>query len=470
MDEKKEKTAGTVTEKKAVTLNKMGTMPIGKLIFTMALPPIFSMLIQAIYNIVDGIIVSGIEEAALTAVTLVAPVQFLLVALGAGTGVGINSLIARRLGEKKQDEANTVATTGFILAFVNYIVFLIFGLFFTEPFAIAFAKGDMQVVAYAVPYCRITCVGSIFANYLFVVEKIVQATGNMVQPMICSLLSAAVKIILNPCLVKGLGFFPELGIRGAAIATCVGQAFGIALLLFFFFTKKQQVHIRFKGFRFRKDIVKNIYIVGGPAIIMQSISSFMQMGLNTILMPLSSTAVAVLGAYFRLQNFVFMPMFGLNQGLVPICGYNYGARNKARLMEAYKKGLMTAIIIGIVGFVVFQFLSAQLMSLFEPSTEMMSLGIHALKIISFSFIPAAYGICTSNLFQATGHGFYSLICSMFRQLVGILPLAVLFSKIGGVDLVWLAIPMAEIIAMIFCTAFLVKLYKNKIKPLDEVKN
>ncbi|MBE6031936.1 MAG: MATE family efflux transporter [Clostridiales bacterium] len=461
----KEKTVGTVNEKKAVTLNKMGTMPIGKLIFTMALPPIFSMLIQAVYNIVDGIVVSGIEEAALTAVTLVAPVQFLLVALGAGTGVGINSLIARRLGEKRQDEANTVATTAFILAFVNYIVFLVFGLFFTELFVNAFAKGDMQVAAYAVPYCRITCVGSIFANYLFIVEKVVQATGNMVQPMICSLLSAAVKIILNPCLVKGLGFFPELGIRGAAIATCVGQACGIALLLYFFFAKKQQVHIRIKGFRFRKDIVKNIYIVGGPAIIMQSISSFMQMGLNTILMPLSSTAVAVLGAYFRLQNFVFMPMFGLNQGLVPICGYNFGARNKARLMEAYKKGLLTAFVIGVVGFVAFQFFSQPLMTLFDPSDDMMAMGIHALKIISFCFIPAAFGICTSNLFQATGNGFYSLICSMFRQLVGILPLAILLSKIGGVDYVWAAIPLAEIIAVVICSLFLAKLYKTKIKPL-----
>lgn len=444
--------------------NKMGVMSEGRLLLTMSVPAILSMLIQAFYNVIDSIFVAQLGENALTAISLVFPVQMLLVAVGVGTGVGINSLIARRLGERNVDSADDAATHGFILAVVNWIVFAVFGLFFVKPFLSAFSDST-PVIEYGAQYLSIITVFSLFLMIQLNIEKILQATGNMVLPMICSLAGAIVKIVLNPLLVFGLLGAPELGISGAAIATVVGNFVAMTLGLTLLIGRTHEVSIRFKGFRLKAQTLKDIYIVGVPAIAMQSIGSVMVAGLNGILIQYSQAAVAVLGVYFRLQNFIFMPVFGMMQGAMPIFGFNFGAKKKDRLLRSFNWTMLFSASLMLTGTIIFMIFPVAFMELFNASDEMMSIGVRALRILSLCFVPAAFGITNSTLFQALGHGILSLLVSLLRQLILILPLAWLIGHYIGLDAIWFSFPLAECFAIIASALFLKYVYKKEIKDL-----
>ena len=461
------------TQKKDITTqpaqaageNKMGILPIRPLLLSMAWPAILSMTISALYNIVDSIFVAKLSEDALTAVSIVNPIQMLIIALSVGSGVGINSLIARRLGAHRQEEADQAASTGLRIGVFNYLVFLLIGVCFTGIFVSGYAEKGSEIYTQAVIYMQIVCIGSFFLNMQVVFEKILQSTGNMIAPMICSLTGAVINIILDPILIFGLLGAPRLEVAGAAIATITGQLFGMLVGAFIIFKGEHLVSIQVRGFKFNWEIVADIYKVGLPSIVMQSIGSMMIIFYNMILVVYSTTAVAVLGVYFKIQSCVFMPVFGLNQGAMPIMGYNYGAAKKDRLMQTYKEALKIALLVMALGLLLFQALPKQLLLMFDASTDMLAIGIPALRIISLCFLPAAFGIITGTLFQGTGHGVYSLLCSVIRQLIGILPLAFILIRIGGVTLSWASFPLAELLGLAYSALMLQRLYKNEISKL-----
>ncbi|MBR3376003.1 MAG: MATE family efflux transporter [Firmicutes bacterium] len=449
-----------------VTENKMGYMPIRPLMISMSLPAIISMTINALYNIVDSYFVARISEDALTAVSIIMPLQMMIIAVGVGTGVGINSLISRRLGARRQEDADKAATTGILLGVCNWMVFMLVGLLLPGAFVSAYAKPGTYIYEAATQYLMIVFCGSFFIFVQVNLEKILQATGNMKAPMICSMSGAITNVILDPIMIFGLLGFPKLGVVGAAIATVIGQVVGFTIgVCILFGGKNHLVNIRFKGFRPEKRIIKEIYQVALPSIIMQSIASVMNVLYNMILVAYSTTAVAVLGVYFKIQSFVFMPVFGLNQGVLPIIGFNYGARNKERVKEARKEGIRLALFFMVIGLILFQTIPDKLLLIFDASPKMLEYGVPALRIISLNFIPAAFGIMNGTVFQATGHGVYSLICSFIRQLVGIVPFAYLLAKIGGVTLSWFSFPIGEVLGLIYSFAMLNKLMKNEIDAL-----
>ena len=449
-----------------VTENKMGYMPIRPLMISMSLPAIISMTINALYNIVDSYFVARISEDALTAVSIIMPLQMMIIAVGVGTGVGINSLISRRLGARRQEDADKAATTGILLGVCNWLVFMLVGLLLPGAFVSAYAKPGTYIYEAATQYLMIVFCGSFFIFVQVNLEKILQATGNMKAPMICSMSGAITNVILDPIMIFGLLGFPKLGVVGAAIATVIGQVVGFTIgVCILFGGKNHLVNIRFKGFRPEKRIIKEIYQVALPSIIMQSIASVMNVLYNMILVAYSTTAVAVLGVYFKIQSFVFMPVFGLNQGVLPIIGFNYGARNKERVKEARKEGIRLALFFMVIGLILFQAIPDKLLLIFDASPKMLEYGVPALRIISLNFIPAAFGIMNGTVFQATGHGVYSLICSFIRQLVGIVPFAYLLAKIGGVTLSWFSFPIGEVLGLIYSFAMLNKLMKNEIDAL-----
>lgn len=445
--------------------NKMGTMPIKKLLMSMALPAILSMTINALYNVVDSIFVSRISEDALTAVSIVNPIQLMIIALSVGSGVGINSLISRRLGAKNQEEADKAASTSIRIGLFNYLIFLVIGLFFTGVFVSGYAEKDTYIYEAACQYFFIVCVGSLFINIQVVLEKVLQSTGNMVAPMLCSLTGAIVNIVLDPILIFGLLGMPEMGVAGAALATVAGQFCGMMVGITIVLKGEHLVTIKIRGFKLDWQIVKDIYKVGLPSIVMQSIGSIMIIFYNMILVAYSTTAVAVLGVYFKIQSFVFMPVFGLNQGAMPIMGYNYGARNRERLMSTYKEAFKVAIVVMTLGTILFQIFPKELLLLFDASDEMLKIGVPALRLISICFIPASFGIITGTLFQGTGHGMLSLYASLIRQLFGILPLAFILIRIGGVTLSWMAFPLAEILGVTYSALVFRWLYKKEISKL-----
>lgn len=446
--------------------NKMGTMPIGKLIATMSWPAVLSMLIQALYNIVDSIFVSMISEQALAAVTYIFPVQMLLIAIGVGTGVGINSLISRRLGAKHFEEANMAASHGYRLSFFNWIGFAIIGIVFSNIY-MNFFSNTSYIVESGVSYMRVITIGSLFVLVQVSTEKILQATGNMLFPMLCSIVGAVTNIILDPLLIFGIGPFPEMNVTGAAVATIIGQLFSMILGQILLFKKDHQVTVKVRGFKMDGRVVKDIYAVGLPAILMQAMMSVLQFGLNGILAGLSETAVAVNGVYGRLQSFIFMPVFGLNQGALPVMGYNYGARNKERLTKAFKVAFMAAFVIMAIGLILFQLLPNQLLSLFNASEGMYEIGVPALRTISLCFLPASFGILAASFFQATGHGVMSLWASLIRQMIGILPLAWILARTGGLELVWYAFPIAEIMGTVFSIIAMRYIFKKDIVKLND---
>lgn len=449
----------------AVPENKMGTMPMPKLLLTMSLPAICSMMLQAVYNIVDSFFVSRISEDAMAAVTLVFPVQMLIIAAGVGTGVGLNSLISRRLGAKRFADADSAATHGFLLVLVNWAVFFLFGFFCSRPFYTWYADDNIGLVDMATSYGTIVLCFSCFIFMQTTCEKILQATGKMVIPMVSNMIGCVVNIVLDPIMIFGLFGCPAMGVTGAAAATIIGQCVGMSVILVCFFKTKCDVHVSFRNFQFSMKTIKEIYTVALPGMIMQAIPSFVNMFLNMILIGFSVTAVSVLGVYFRLQSFIFMPTFGLTQGAMPIMGYNYGARNRKRLMSATVLCLISAAVIMVFGLIVFQTCPHQLMAMFDAGEEMMNMGVSAMRLLSLCFIPAAVGITFSTFFQALGHGIYSLFMTLIRQCIGIMPAAWVFSKMWGVIGVWISFPVAEFFGLIVAILFFVIVYKKEIKTM-----
>lgn len=444
--------------------NKMGSTPMLRLIISMSLPAIFSMLVQSLYNIVDSYFVSKISMDALTAVSLAFPIQQLMIAMAVGTGVGINSLVSRRLGEKRQREADLAACHGAILAFFTSLLFALFGLFGSRWFLGLFTQ-NANVIDLGTQYLSVVCICSFGSFVEIAFEKTLQATGNMIYPMLFMLVGCVTNIILDPILIFGLFGLPKMGILGAAVATVTGQILAMCYSLYVMFRKSHAVHVTFKGFRFHGTTIRDIYSVGIPSMIMQSISSFLVMGLNQILSAFSETAISVLGVYYKLQSFVFMPVFGLTHGLMPIMGYNYGARKKARLLSCLRIGLCIACGIMAVGTLLFWIFPAQLLTIFDGSGEMLAIGVPAFRSISLCFIPAAFGVIFSTIFQAVGRGKNSLFISVLRQLVIILPAAYLFSKIG-LRYVWYAFPLAEIISLVASLLLFSRFYKLHIHNLE----
>lgn len=443
---------------------RMGYMPVGRLLATMSGPAIFSMLINALYNIIDSIFVAQIGEDALTAVTIGGPIQFFMVSMGVGTGVGINSLISRRLGAKKFEDANNAANSGLKLAMFNWLIFLVFGIFFAKSFIEIFSN-DPSIVKQGVSYLSIVTVFSCFCMLELLLEKTFQATGNMVYPMITMITGALVNTIVDPILIFGLLGAPKLGVTGAAISTVFAQFVSMSVGIYFIKRKNTGLKVNLLDLKIDFKIVKEIYKVGAPSIIMQSLSSVMLFGINIILAAFSSTAVAVMGIYGRLQMFIFMPVFGINQGALPIMGYNFGAKSKKRLMDTYKLANIGAFTIMGVGLLIMQIFPDLLLKMFNASPEMYEIGIKALRSISWCFLPAGYGIITAGMMQATGYGFSSMWGSIIRQFFGILPLAYIFGKIGGLDLVWWAFPSAEILGLLYYMMFMYILNKRAFSKL-----
>ena len=446
--------------------NKMGTMPMLRLILSMSLPAMFSMTIMAMYNVVDSIFIGNYDQAGLTAISLAYPLQLFLIAASVGTAIGVNSLVSRKLGEKNYDQANAAATHGLVTCAFTYSVFLLLGLFAVKPFMGLFSA-DAHTVDCGVQYLRIVLCFSVFSTIQVMIEKTLQATGNMIYPMLFQLLGAVINIIFDPLLIFGIGFFPEFGVSGAAIATVFGQFCGMVFAVIILFRKNHEVKVSFKNFHLDGAMLKNIYAVGLPSIIMQSIGAIMMLGLNGIFMAAGSpVSVTVFGIYFKLQSFVFMPCFGLNQGVMPVIGYNYGARNKQRVYSALKCGIVIALIIMSVGVLLMWLIPDKLISMFGGGQELMDVGVPAFRIVSLCFLPAAVGIMFTTLFQAVGKGIRSLLMSVGRQLLILLPVAFLLSVTSGVQSVWFAFPIAEIGCLIMALCFFFDLVKRDFSKLS----
>ncbi len=448
--------------------NKMGFMPVNRLLISMSLPMMISMLVQALYNVVDSIFVSRINENALTAVSLAFPLQSLMIALATGTGVGMNALLSKSLGEKNFKKADKVAINGVFLAVVSYAVFLLVGLFAVKPFY-ASQTTDQQILTYGYQYLTIVCCCSFGIYSQFVFERMLQSTGKTFYTMITQTTGAVINIILDPILIFGYFGMPKMGVAGAAVATVIGQVIAAVFAFMINQKKNTEIHLAFKGFKPDKTIIGQIYAVGVPSIIMQAIGSVMTYGMNRILMVFTSTAAAVFGVYFKLQSFIFMPVFGLNNGMVPIIAYNYGAAKKDRLIKTMKLSIIYAVSIMLIGLLVFQFFPAQLFMLFDASETMLAIGIPALRIISLSFLFAGFCIVCGSVFQALGNGVYSMMVSIARQLIVLLPVAYLLSRLGNVDYVWWSFPIAEIISLVMTLVFLLLINKKIIRHIGEEK-
>ena len=446
------------------TENKMGVMPLNRLLISMSVPMMISMLVQALYNIVDSMFVAQLSENALTAVSLAFPAQNLMIAVATGTGVGVNAALSRNLGEKNFDRANRIADHALFLAAMSYIVFALFGLFFARQF-FRLQTDIEEIVDLGTTYLRVCTIASFGLFMEIACERLLQSTGKTIYSMYTQGLGAIINIVMDPILIFGLCGAPRMGVAGAAVATVVGQIVAAIVGLIVNIKCNHDIHIHRKNIRWDPIVAKEIYRVGIPSIIMQSISSVMTFGMNKILFVFTPTATAVFGAYFKIQSFVFMPVFGLNNGTVPIIAYNYGAGKPDRIMGTIKLAAVYATTIMLCGFAVFQLMPDKLLMIFSASDTMLSIGIPALRIISISFLFAGCSIVCTSLFQALGHGMLSLWISVFRQLVVLLPVAFIFARIGGLHTVWFAFPIAEAFAIIFSGVCLVHVYRKEIIPL-----
>lgn len=442
-------------EQTVKTENKMGTMPVNKLLVSMALPIVISMIVQAFYNVVDSIYVAKLSEDALTAVSLAFPIQNFMIAMGSGIGVGMNAVLSRALGEKHQAAADETAMQGVFLNMVSFFIFLIFGIFGAG----AFMRSQTDIASIyesGTQYVRICSVLSIgiFAQLTF--ERILQATGRTIYTMITQTTGAVINIILDPILIFGMFGLPKFGVAGAAYATVIGQC--VAGIFALILNLKKNTDINFKISNIKPDlrVLTKILEIGIPSVLMISIGSVMTYAMNKILIVFTPTAVAVFGVYFKLQSFVFMPIFGINNAMVPILAYNYGAGHKDRIHKTIKLSVMYAVIIMFLGLATFQLIPNKLLLLFNASDDMLSLGVYALRIVSLSYIFAGFCIIISSVCQAFGHGLYSLYISIGRQIVVLIPAAFILSKIGGLKLVWFSFPMAEIVAVLLSIFFLKK--------------
>ena len=452
--------ANPQTQSQAVQENKMGVMPVGRLLAGMAIPMMISMLVQAFYNVVDSVFVAQLNEDALNAVGMAFPLQNLMIAFGGGTAVGINALLSRSLGEKNQDMVDKAANTGIFLALCNFVIFALIGVFFARTFFELQAGGEQIIVDYGVDYASI-CLGlsiGIFSQFCF--ERLLQSTGRTTLAMITQLTGAVINIIMDPILIFGYFGFPRMEVAGAALATVLGQIVAAAMAIFMNFKFNPEVNIRLREIRWNRQVAGEIYRVGFPSIVMQSIGSVMVFGMNKILFSFTKTATAVFGAYFKLQSFIFMPVFGLNNGMVPIVAYNFGAARMDRLKKTVKLAACSAVGIMAVGLAIFQLAPEVLLGFFDASAEMNAIGSVALRIISISFLFAGFCIIAGSVCQAIGNPFYSLIVSVARQLVVLLPVAWLLAQTGRLELVWLAFPIAELMSLTLSTVFLRRTLKS----------
>ena len=442
--------------------NKMGTMPVKKLLFSMAIPMIASMLVQALYNIVDSAFVAKLSEDALSAVSLAFPMQNLMIAVATGTGVGVNALLSKNLGARRFEGANKAANISLFLAVINWIIFIFVGLFVSGIY-LRGQTSNAAIISQGETYLKICLVGSfgLFGQVTF--ERLLQATGRTVLSMISQLVGAIINIILDPILIFGLLGAPAMGVAGAALATIIGQFCGMFLGMYLCVTKNDEIKLRIKDALPTVAYLKQIYFVAIPSILMVSIGSIMVFGMNRILDGYTKTALAVFGSYFKLQSFIFMPVFGINNAMIPIIAYNYGARKRERILETMKTSAITATCIMIVGFAIFQIFPDKLLRIFDASDYMLEIGVPALRIISFSFILAGFNIVTGAVFQALGNGLYSLTVSICRQLLALLPIALVISIVfKDLSKIWFAFPLAELIAVILTFIFFNKLKSKKL--------
>lgn len=460
--------------------NKMGYMPENKLLLSMSIPMMLSMLIQALYNIVDGLFVAGIspEQYELTAVNLAFPAQNLMIAVSVGAGVGINALISRNLGIGNREKADKIAGQGLFLAILSYLLFATIGVALVRPYFnlmtadIAAEAGKTQVIEMGVKYLRICFIASFGLFCQVVHEKYMQSTGKTMLSMTIQTVGAILNIVLDPILIYGWFGLPAMGIAGAAYATVIGQIASALIGIYLQKTKNDEITLKFENVKPDIKIISEILKIGFPSILMNSIGSFMTASFNKIIMPLSKYAVNVFGIYFKLQSFIFMPVFGFNNGMISIVSYNYGARKKKRLIRTIKLGLIYAVSMMLFGFALFQIFPDVFLGMFNLSDEAINtVGIPALRTISISFIFAGFSIICSAVFQAFGYSLFSMFVSIGRQLVTLLPVAYLLSLTGNVNYVWWAYPTAEIVCVILSVIFYIYIYKKKIKPIpDEVNS
>lgn len=449
-----------------VTENKMGTMPIGKLVFNMSLPMMISMLVQALYNIVDSIFVAKLSENALTAVSLAFPLQTLLIAVATGTGVGMNALLSKSLGAHKYEEANKIAVNAALLYFLSYIVFLILGFTIVKPFYLSqIGNADVEIMDMGIDYLSTVMIFSFGLLGQIYFERLLTSTGRTIFSMTSQLCGAITNIILDPIMIFGLLGFPKMGVTGAAVATVVGQC--VAAIVAFTCNHKfnHEIKVHFKGFRPDIKIIGTIYAIGIPSIIMQSIGSVMTYSMNRILIGFSATATAVFGVYFKLQSFFFMPVFGLNNGITPIIAFNYGAQNRKRMIKTIKVSLATAFCLTFLGFICFEGIPQVLLGMFNASDDMLKIGVPALRIIGVHYLMAWFSIICSTIFQALGKAVFSMIVSIMRQLFILIPAAYILAKIGGLAVVWWSFPIAEIISVTVSVLFLIYIYRKIISKI-----
>ena len=448
--------------------NKMGTMPVGKLIFNMSLPMMVSMLVQALYNIVDSIFVAKLSENALTAVSLAFPLQTLLIAVGAGTGVGMNALLSKSLGEKNFKKANDTAANAAVLYILSYILFLILGFSVVKLFYLSqIGNADVEIMEMGIEYLSTVMIFSfgLFTQFFF--ERLLTSTGRTIFSMTSQLTGAVTNIILDPILIFGLFGAPKMGVTGAAIATVIGQCVAGIVAAACNHKYNHDVKLSFKGFKPDLKIIGTIYAVGVPSIIMQSIGSIMTYCMNRILIEFSSTATAVFGVYFKLQSFFFMPVFGLNNGITPIIAYNYGAKQRKRMIHTIKLSMAVAFCLTFVGFIAFEAIPQVLLGMFNSSQQLLEIGIPALRIIGIHFLIAWFCIVAGTVFQALGKAVFSMIVSIMRQLFVLVPAAYILAKVGGLHAVWWSFPIAEIISLAVSLTFLIRIYNTIIKKLPE---
>lgn len=425
--------------------NKMGLMPVDKLLITMSLPMMISMLVQALYNIVDSIFVSQINEHALRAVSLAFPIQSLMIAVSVGTAVGINAFLSKTLGQKQYDKANIIAVNGIFIEVVSAVVFALVGLFVSRPFFMS-QTDIQQVQQYGTTYLTICCCAGVGIFLQTSFERILQSTGKTIYTMITQGIGAVVNLILDPILIFGYFGLPEMGVAGAATATVIGQIVAAILAIVFNLKFNKEIHLSFRGFRPNLHLIGQIYKVGAPSIVVQAIGSVMTYGMNLILAAFGA-AQTVFGVYFKLQSFVFMPIFGLNNGMVPIIAYNYGAGHRERVVQTVKSSIKFAVCIMLAGLLAMQLFPAQLLGFFNATEELLVIGVPALRIICLSFCFAGYCIVVGSVFQALGNGVYSMVVSIARQLCVLLPVAYLLSLSGNVNLIWWAFPIAELMSL-----------------------
>ena len=445
--------------------NKMGVMPVGRLIATMSLPIMASMLVQALYNVVDSMFVSRIDEYALTALSMAFPIQNLMIAVSVGLGVGLNAVLSRALGAKDHESVNRTAANSLFLMVLCVLAFMLGGMTIVRPFFEA--QTDIaEIIEYGVTYTRIVMVGcfGLFMQIYF--ERVLQSTGRTVPTMISQGLGAIINIVLDPILIFGLFGLPRLGVAGAALATIIGQWAGAAVGFTLNLRMNPEVQLNLHGFTPHGATIRRVLAIGVPSVIMQSIGSVMTFGMNQILIAFSSTAVAVFGVYFKLQSFIFMPVFGLNNGTVPIVAYNYGARKPDRMMKTIKLSIAAVVVIMTCGLLLFQLAPRQLLAIFDASEEMFSMGVPALRTISLHFPIAAICIGMGAVFQALGFSVYSMINSFVRQLLVLLPSAFLLGAIrGNVNAVWWSFIIAEVFSLALTLFYFVRVYRNVIKKL-----